>query len=75
MLLGFVGLLVTVAIVALVARVQLRQGVAMAPAAASAVEGSDTTTSVPVTRDLPRKIQDDLTRAMQQAPARDDESR
>jgi hypothetical protein len=76
MLLGIVGLLVTLAIVALIARTQLRQVTASVPAAASAplVDG-EPSTAMPATRDLPRKIQDDLTRAMQQAPARDDESR
>lgn len=80
MLLGIVGLLVTLAIVAMIARTQLRQVVATAPAvapgsmAASATEGAESMAATPA-RDLPRKIQDDLTRAMQQAPARDDESR
>ncbi|MDO9315041.1 MAG: hypothetical protein Q7T97_10895 [Burkholderiaceae bacterium] len=76
MLLGIVGLLVTLAIVSMIAKTQLRQVVAPAPesAAASAVEGTESMASTP-TRDLPRKIQDDLTRAMQQVPARDDDSR
>lgn len=72
MLLGIVGLLVTLAIVGLIARVQLKQVASTSPAAAS---GSASASESPSTRDLPRKIQDDLTRAMQQAPQRDDESR
>ncbi|MBP6224460.1 MAG: hypothetical protein KA439_05315 [Rhizobacter sp.] len=77
MLLGIVGLLVTLAIVALIARTQLRQVTATAPAvsseetSASAAEGGEPT----ATRDLPGKIQQDVTRAMQQAPQRDDDSR
>lgn len=71
MLLGIVGLLVTLAIVAGIAKTQLRQVVAPAPEsmAASAADGAESTTA---TRDLPHKIQDDLTRAMQQAPQRDE---
>ncbi len=74
MLLGIVGLLVTLAIVALIARTQLTPVSATAPMvesmSASAAAGSEATSSADL--DLPRKIQDDLTRAMQQAPQRDE---
>ncbi|MDL2338510.1 MAG: hypothetical protein QFE16_11775 [Pseudomonadota bacterium] len=74
MLLGIVGLLVTVAIVGLVAKAQLRPLAAPSPGQASE-SASASAAATPSTRDLPRKVQDDLTRAIQQAPARDDESR
>ncbi len=72
MVLGLVGLLVTLAIVGWIAKGQLQQSAATAPAAVSGAASSAATASA---RDLPRKIQEDLTRAMQQAPTRDDESR
>jgi hypothetical protein len=72
MLLGIVGLLVTLGIVGLIAKVQLRQVTATAPAVAS---GAASAAETPSALDLPRKVQDDLTRAMQQAPQRDEESR
>lgn len=79
MLLGLVGLLVTLAIVGLIAKVQLKQLTATAPAAASgsasAAADAESTAAPAVTRELPRKIQDDVTRAMQQAPNRDDDAR
>ncbi len=72
MLLGLVGLLVTLAIVGLIAKAQLKPLAATAPAL---VSGSASSPDMPSNLDLPRKIQDDLTRAMQQAPRADDESR
>ena len=80
MLLGGVSLLVVLAIVGLLAKVQLRSadtpdaaGV-VTPEPASAVEIDPALAATP-THDLPGKVQDDLTRAMQAAPARADESR
>lgn len=72
MLLGIVGLLVTLVIAVLIAKVQLKSLGATAPAVVSGSASSPDATS---TIDLPRKIQNDLTRAMQQAPRSDDESR
>ena len=72
MLLGIVGLLVTLAIVGLIAKVQLKPLAAVAPGVAS---GSASSPEPQSTLELPRKIQDDLTRAMQQAPRPEDDSR
>lgn len=80
MLLGCVSLLVVLAVVGLLAQTQLKQvgasgaAVAISPSAASAA-GVDTALAATPTRDLPRKVQDDLIRAMQAPPARDDDSR
>lgn len=71
MLLGIVGLLVTLAIVAMIARTQLGRVAAPAPES-TAASAADIAESTAAARDLPRKIQDDLTRAMQQAPQRDE---
>ena len=76
MLLGCVSLLVVLAIVGLLAKTQLKQvsTAAVTPTAASAA-GIDPTLAATPTRDLPRKVQDDLVRAMQAPPARGDDSR
>ena len=80
MLLGCVSLLVVLAIVGLLAKTQLKQGsghgavVAVSPDAASAA-GIDPALAATPTRDLPRKVQDDLVRALQAPPARGDDSR
>lgn len=80
MLLGCVSLLVVLAIVGLLAKTQLKQvgasgaAVTISPAAASAA-GIDPSLAATPARDLPRKLQDDLVRAMQAPPARGDDSR
>ena len=76
MLVGCVSLLVVLAIVGLLAKTQLQQAsaVAVTPAAASAA-GVDPVLAATPARDLPRKVQDDLVRAMQAPPARGDDSR
>ncbi len=77
MLWGGVSLLLTSVIVALVAKTQLRQVGSARPAssAASAVQGGEPGLAATPARDLPRKVQDDLVRALQAAPERSDESR
>jgi hypothetical protein len=80
MLLGCVSLLVVLAIVGLLAKTQLKQvsatssPMAVSPRAASAALVDPALAATP-TRDLPRKVQDDLVRAMQAPPARGDDSR
>lgn len=80
MLLGCVSLLLVLAIVGLLAKTQLKQvggahaTAVVSPEAASAA-GIDPALAATPTRDLPRQVQDDLVRAMQTPPARDDDSR
>lgn len=80
MLLGCVSLLVVLAIVGLLAKTQLKQvsghgtSVVVLPAAASSADIDPALAATPA-RDLPRRVQDDLVRAMQSAPARGDDSR
>lgn len=80
MLFGGVSLLVVLAIVGLLAKAQLIPADTAATAgavwteAASAADIDPALAATP-TRDLPGKVQDDLARAMQAAPARTDESR
>lgn len=75
MLWGGVSLLVVLAIVVWLARTQLRQEHTAAPQGmpeAASAAGIDP--AIPA-RDVPRKVQDDLMRAMQTAPARGDDAR
>ncbi len=79
-LFGCLSLLVVLAIVGLLAKTQLKQlgapsaAGAASPSAASAA-GVDPAVAATPTRELPRKVQDDLVRALQAAPERGDDSR
>jgi len=80
MLLGCVSLLVVLAIVGLLAKTQLKQvsttnATAVVSSDAASAAGVDPALAATPTRDLPRKVQDDLVRAMQAAPARGDDTR
>ena len=72
---GGVSLLLVLALVGWLAKTQLRpprQDTPQGPAQAASAVGLDPTTSA---RDLPRQVQDDVTRAMQAASARGDDVR